>query len=296
MSQKDASFTFLHRIEEIELNIDDRRWQSALALALTLPDICGGIAFPEIVKKYRDGRVRMDKQNNPTRDVGAQYIKWFDTFASDYFKMSPEDERPYICGERCWQLRCEYLHQNKGFLNDENNEEVRFHLGVNCGTSICQFSGNRKQDSDKDIRIDIQEFCLRMCRAARNYYENTRYEKDFDLYNTPVLDFIQTVQAQRIDKRIFIVCENIMYGEALKTALQNLVKQVYVFDKPEKGKPDLWIVSQEMLKEEKQPWFAGKNTRVIVLGDVQMDSVECEVISMPVNLNTLRLKVMSYLN
>lgn len=296
MSQKDASFTFLHRIEEIELNIDDRRWQSALALALTLPDICGGIAFPEIVKKYRDGRVRMDKQNNPTRDVGAQYIKWFDTFASDYFKMSPEDERPYICGERCWQLRCEYLHQNKGFLNDENNEEVRFHLGVNCGTSICQFSGNRKQDSDKDIRIDIQEFCLRMCRAARNYYENTRYEKDFDLYNTPVLDFIQTVQAQRIDKRIFIVCENIMYGEALKTALQNLVKQVYVFDKPEKGKPDLWIVSQEMLKEEKQPWFAGENTRVIVLGDVQTDSVECEVISMPVNLNTLRLKVMSYLN
>ena len=296
MSQKDASFTFLHRIEEIELNIDDRRWQSALALALTLPDICGGIAFPEIVKKYRDGRVRMDKQNNPTRDVGTQYIKWFDTFASDYFKMSPEDERPYVFGERCWQLRCEYLHQNKGFLNDENNEEVRFHLGVNCGTSVCQFSGNRKQDSDKDIRIDIQEFCLRMCRAARNYYENTRYEKDFDLYNTPVLDFIQTVQAQRIDKRIFIVCENKMYGEALKTALQNLAKQVYVFDKPEKGKPDLWIVSREMLHSEKQPWFAGKNAGVIILGNVQTDRAECEVISMPVDLNTLLLKVMSYLN
>ena len=36
----------LHRIEEVELNIEDGRWQSALALALTLPDICGGIAFP----------------------------------------------------------------------------------------------------------------------------------------------------------------------------------------------------------------------------------------------------------
>ena len=55
--QGDVSFTFLDRIEEVELNIVDRRWQSALALALTLPD---------------------------------------------------------ICGERCWQLRCEYLHQNKG--------------------------------------------------------------------------------------------------------------------------------------------------------------------------------------
>ena len=33
--QGDVSFTFLDRIEEVELNIVDGRWQSALALALT---------------------------------------------------------------------------------------------------------------------------------------------------------------------------------------------------------------------------------------------------------------------
>lgn len=86
--QGDVSFTFLDRIEEVELNIVDRRWQSALALALTLPDICGGIAFPEIVKHYRDGRVMLDRQKNPTRDVGTQYIRWFDEYAGDYFKLS----------------------------------------------------------------------------------------------------------------------------------------------------------------------------------------------------------------
>ena len=132
----DVSFTFLDRIEEVELNIVDGRWQSALALALTLPDICGGIAFPEIVKHYRDGRVMLDRQKNPTRDVGTQYIRWFDEYAGDHFKLSQSDEKPYICGERCWQLRCEYLHQNKGFLNDENN--IHFHLGLNCGMSVCQ--------------------------------------------------------------------------------------------------------------------------------------------------------------
>ena len=79
MSQDNASFTFLHRIEEVELNIEDGRWQSALALALTLPDICGGIAFPEIVKRYRDGRAVLDRKQRPTRDVGNQYIRWFDT-------------------------------------------------------------------------------------------------------------------------------------------------------------------------------------------------------------------------
>jgi len=36
MRHRDVSFTFLDRIEEIELNVRDERWQSALALALTL--------------------------------------------------------------------------------------------------------------------------------------------------------------------------------------------------------------------------------------------------------------------
>ena len=51
MQHADASFTFLHRLEEIEWNVRDRRWQSALALALTVPDVCGGIAFPELCSR-----------------------------------------------------------------------------------------------------------------------------------------------------------------------------------------------------------------------------------------------------
>ncbi len=67
-----TNFTFLNRVVEVEFNIQDRRWQSALALALTLPDICGGIALPDIVKRYRDGRVMLDRPKLPTRDVGGQ--------------------------------------------------------------------------------------------------------------------------------------------------------------------------------------------------------------------------------
>jgi len=107
-------------------------------------------------------------------------------------KLSQFDEKPYICGERCWQLRCEYLHQNKGFLNDENN--IRFHLGLNCGMSVCQLDSMNIQENGNDIRIDIEQFCLRMCKAAKSYYDKVHLEKDFSLYNTPVLDFIQVTQ------------------------------------------------------------------------------------------------------
>lgn len=48
MSSVDASFTFLDRIDEIEANIRDKRWQSALALSLTVPDICGRLIIPKL--------------------------------------------------------------------------------------------------------------------------------------------------------------------------------------------------------------------------------------------------------
>lgn len=199
MSHIDASFTFLSRIEEIELNISDKRWQSALALALTLPDICGGIAFPEIVKRYRDGRIMLDRQKRPTRDVGGQYIRWFDEYAAVFFKLNEADEKPYICGERCWQLRCEYLHQNKGFNNEDEIDNVRFHLGVNCGCSVCDRDNTQQSDDGVDIRIDIEQLCLRMCKAAREYYTAFHTEKEFDIYNTPVLDYVQTEQIAEIE-------------------------------------------------------------------------------------------------
>ena len=48
MRHTNVSFIFLDRVLEVEWNIRDQQWQSALAL--TLSDICGSIAYPEIVK------------------------------------------------------------------------------------------------------------------------------------------------------------------------------------------------------------------------------------------------------
>ena len=71
MDRSDVSFTFLDRIREIEENIEDGRFQSALALAVTLPDICGGIAFPELVKRGRDGRILRDRSGSPAGIPGG---------------------------------------------------------------------------------------------------------------------------------------------------------------------------------------------------------------------------------
>ena len=309
MSQDNARFTFLHRIEEVELNIEDGRWQSALALALTLPDICGGIAFPEIVKRYRDGRAVLDRNQRPTRDVGNQYIRWFNTYAAPFFKVSAQDISPYICGERCWQLRCEYLHQNKGFANTEDNTSIRFHLGVNCGTSVCQLDRISSANSLTDIRIDIEQFCRRMCRAVRAYYEAVHTEKDFNLYNTPVLDFIKASQDEKSNATIVIMCSDSAYGNGLRLVLQNLSKHILVFEIPEaarkelgKKKPMLWIVTEPMTKKPDQPWRADKRTPVILLSNqpeseiaIEKNAGKLTVLPLPVLPETLRNALKAYL-
>ncbi len=298
MGQTDVSFTFLDRVQEVEWNLADQRWQSALALALTLPDICGSIAFPEIVRKRWDGQVLLDRQNNPARDVGSQYIRWFDGFAAPFFKVYQNDEAPYISGERCWQLRCEYLHQNKGFSNEERGYQVRFHLGINCGTSVCQLEPSSRSNDNMDIRIDIEQFCLRMCQAARAYYEQTHMEKSFDLYNTPVLDFIQRHAPAAVPpKTIALMCDDAPYARALQKALQSDTTIVRVFGAPgmaRKGlgrnKPDLWIVTDALASQEDQPWRADQTTPVLLI--TRSPEVETPIKKLPGRLLALGMPVM----
>lgn len=262
MKRGDVSFTFIHRIQEIEWNIQDERWQSALALALTLPDICGGIAYPQMVKRYRDGRIMEDRNGLPARDVGNQYILWFDTYAAEYFKRSPLDTRPYLSGERCWQLRCEYLHQNKGFFNKEKDETLHFHLGIHCGSSVCTVEQQEFPQEGIHIRLDIQQICDRMCQAAKAYYKNNHTKEDFSLYHTPVLDFVQWANwGEDLQKTVAILCGDKTYAVGIQEALRRISSLIKVFSYPEeaktffkKKKPALWIITEDMLRQKHQPW------------------------------------------
>lgn len=264
MKRGDVSFTFMDRIQEIEWNIRDERWQSALALALTLPDICGGIAYPQMVKRYRDGKIMEDRKGLPARDVGSQYILWFDTYAAKYFKRNPSDAQPYLSGERCWQLRCEYLHQNKGFYNEETDEELHFHLGIHCGTSVCSLENQEFSPGGIHIRLDIQQICDRMCQAVKAYYKNNYTKKNFSLYHTPVLDFVQWAnRGEDLQKTVAILCSDRTYAAGIQETLRGISSLIEIFIYPEeaktffkKKKPALWIITEDMLRQKHQPWKA----------------------------------------
>ena len=67
-------------------------------------------------------------------------------------------------------------------MNDERENNIRFHLGLNCGMSVCQLDSMNVQENGTDIRIDIEQFCLRMCKAAKSYYDKVNLRKTVKIY------------------------------------------------------------------------------------------------------------------
>lgn len=160
-----------------------------------------------------------------------------------------------------------------------------------------------------DIRIDIEQFCRRMCQAVRAYYEAVHTEKDFNLYNTPVLDFIKASQDEQSNATIAIMCSNSAYGNGLKLVLQRLSKNILVFETPQvarkklgKKKHMLWVVTEALTKQPDQPWRADKRTPVILLSNQLESEITIEknagkliILPMPVLPGSLRNAVKAYL-
>lgn len=148
-----------------------------------------------------------------------------------------------------------------------------------------------------------------MCRAVRAYYEAVHTEKDFNLYNTPVLEFIKASQDEQSNATISIMCSDSAYSNGLRLVLQNLYKHILVFETPEaarkkvgKKKPMLWVVTEALTKQPDQPCRADKKTPVILLSNQSESEITIEkntgkviILPVPVLPETLRNAVKTYL-
>lgn len=74
-------------VNEINGLLRDGYPYSALGVALTLPDICGNIAYPRT-------------------SVATHYKKWYDEYVSPINAIRPDDGFMTVDGEVCYKLRC----------------------------------------------------------------------------------------------------------------------------------------------------------------------------------------------
>lgn len=175
-----------HYIEDMEIVMDNiisgvrhcldsGYYHAALALALTIPDVCGLVEYPECRKKS-----------------SKRYVAWFnDYILVNYAKnFTPEGEvsKSYFNGDMCYSLRCKLLHEGNSHIEAKSiivsgDEGCRFEFRLIVGGSdgygktIYSISGCDNVVV-KQVTLNIADLCEALCCGAEDFYK-TRNKDDF---------------------------------------------------------------------------------------------------------------------
>lgn len=150
-------------IEDVERATEHECYLAALALALTLPDICGKAEFPN------DGN-------------GARYKKWCKKFVCDIrSRNTPSGDMPYLNEDMIYGLRNLFLHQGTPNVKPSSSWDDRcqvnhFKLEITDpdapdGESSMVSYGAGMKISHREITVGVRDLCYRLRVAAKKYYE-----------------------------------------------------------------------------------------------------------------------------
>ena len=158
----DYNKIILARIVEIEICLENECYIAALALALTLPDVCGKAEYPS--EKY----------------VRKRYTQWFDRYVDSYKKsQSPYDaDMPYLSGEVVYSLRNGFLHAGNPNIEKEKiiDEMCKIdQFSLKAGKSLIGDTshvgyGKEFEISERGYTVNIRLLCMGLCRTAKSYY------------------------------------------------------------------------------------------------------------------------------
>ena len=145
-------------IQAIEISLNTQNWYSALALALTLPDICGKIDSPDLKTRLR-------------------YPKWFNEYVGEKYKVVKPDGETHIfmTGNDCYALRCAFLHEGSNNVSEHGAREKiteKFVLMYSQGISIhcCTYQGK--------IALMLPNFCNDIIDGVEKWMGIIENDKD----------------------------------------------------------------------------------------------------------------------
>jgi hypothetical protein len=169
----------IDKISDVRNALKNRTYLSALALALTFPDICCQVEHG-----------LTDDQNS----IRQYYIDWVNAHmeTADFHFPVPGFEIQTFTGNMCYALRCKVLHNgnlnlkatapNLNILIDEfrltSPESSDYYCGYQYKTTPCD------NGTTKNVTIIAVDYlCERLCDAAENFYNNWENKADFDQHS-----------------------------------------------------------------------------------------------------------------
>ena len=142
-------------INEINRLLKNEYPYSALGMALTIPDICGNIAYPKAA-------------------CGERYIRWFNEYVSPINCLQSGEDYRLFDGEICFKLRCAYLHSGNFDLGHKKavKDIERFTLHYSQDPELRFMKIEQAIDGRYQIDIDLGVLCDQLCKAAKIFCES----------------------------------------------------------------------------------------------------------------------------
>lgn len=153
-------------IKEVKKHLEADNHLSALMIALTIPDICGKILYPN------------DK-------CGERYRKWFDRYIGDYEQspLAKKDEKwakmPYMSGEVCYKLRCSLLHSGSDDIANKiriNEFNLIFGKSAIIGSSTIEQRIDYMSDGSEVVGpeiikwdVNVNDLCNKLIWSAEAF-------------------------------------------------------------------------------------------------------------------------------
>ena len=173
-------------IDDINKALDAEAYMAALALALTLPDICAKAEYGDTLRNKE------------------RYIKWFDEYIGKY-EICPREEgeecMPYLSGEVVYSLRNNVLHQgNPNIDNTKIKEEVnkidKFSLVIEKKNKFDIYADASSLTKDltsiqpkevRSYRVNVRRLCFIISSVAKNMYAKNKDK--FNFFNFEIIDW-----------------------------------------------------------------------------------------------------------
>lgn len=171
-------------ISDVDKALDAEAYLSALALMMTIPDICAKAEYG-------------GKSRNKER-----YVKWFDEHIGQYNRPPCEEheiQTPYISGEGAYQLRCSVLHEgntdiDKSEIDEERNKIDSFTLAVEKKKPFDIYVDSSEVTSDSNgvvehraYKVNIRQLWLQIRETAMHFYE--KHKDKFDFLNYKIINW-----------------------------------------------------------------------------------------------------------
>jgi len=149
-------------IDATRTAINSKNWYAALALALTVPDICGRLEDPS------------------TKSSEKRYIKWYNKYMLNKYEheMGPANIlHTFLGGSDLYALRCAYLHQGEFGINEQGAKKVLEHFHFTAPRPGFLIHNNYYEKNGV-LQLQVDCFCLDVCEAVEQWLQDVKGDKD----------------------------------------------------------------------------------------------------------------------